>query len=400
MNKNVEYKIDATTHMINNRYWVKGFLGEFTMDIRNTISATLAILMLFAANLVYAADTASEIRQRIGTGDPVLGKEKSEYCQGCHGVDGNSTSSKFPKLAGQWADYIQKQVRNFQSFSRIDPIMNEVVLVVDEFNDLYDIAAYFASQKVMGGPLVAPTGNEDQLKLYLEGKKIYLEGDEARGVFRCIKCHGEFGRGEPLNNNLFPVLGGQHKEYTLKALKDFKRGYRLNDHSGMMPRIASNMTEAQMVAVSFYLNPPTPDTAPDSAPAPALATAPVLAVNAPGTQIDDKIIRIEGTNFETGSAVLKKSADQQLLKVVEYATKKSDVNLEVTGHTDTVGTDEKNLKLSIARSESVKKFLVDHGIAASRITTDGVGSSKPVADNKTAEGRAQNRRVEIRSVTK
>lgn len=374
------------------------------MDIKNNIFATLAIilaiLMLFAANIGYAADTPSEIRQRIGTGDPVLGKEKSAFCQGCHGEDGNSTSPKFPKLAGQWSDYLQKQVRNFQSFSRINETMNEVVLVVDDFNDLYDIAAYFASLKQMASPQIGPSGEGLNQKLYLAGQKIFLEGNADTGVFRCIKCHGEYGRGEPLNNNLFPVLGGQHRAYTVKQLKEFKSGYRLNDHSGMMPRIASNLNEAEMEAVAYYLeySPGKPVTV--TTPAPALASAPVLAVNAPETQIDDKIVLIEGTNFETGSAVLKKSADQQLLKVVEYAAKKSDVNLEVTGHTDSVDTDEKNIKLSVARAESVKKFLVDHSIAANRITTDGRGSSKPVADNKTAEGRAQNRRVEIRSTAK
>ena len=239
------------------------------MDINNKISATLA-MMLFAANIAYAADTASEIHQRIGTGDPVLGKEKSAYCQGCHGEDGNSTSPKFPKLAGQWSDYIQKQVRNFQSFSRINETMNEVVLVVEDFNDLYDIAAYFASLKQMASPQIGPSGEGLNQKLYLAGQKIFLEGNATSGAFRCIKCHGEYGRGEPLNNNLFPVLGGQHRAYTIKQLKEFKSGYRLNDHSGMMPRIASNLTEAEMEAVAYYLE-YSPGT-----PAPVNAAAPTV----------------------------------------------------------------------------------------------------------------------------
>jgi outer membrane protein OmpA-like peptidoglycan-associated protein len=374
--------------------------------IRKNIAAVLAV-MLLAATSAYAADTPSEIHQRIGTGDPVLGKEKSAYCQGCHGEDGNSASPKFPKLAGQWADYIQKQVRNFQSVSRVNETMNEVALAVDEFNDLYDIASYFASQKQMGGTLIEPAANDPNRKLYLEGEKIYLEGDASRGVFRCIKCHGEHGRGEPLNNNLFPVLGGQYKEYIVKQLKEFKSGYRLNDHSGMMPRIASSMTEAEMEAVAYYLGPnritPTPVSAMATpaamdAPSPVAALAP--ASDAFKTLVENKTVRIEGTNFETGSAELKKSAEQQLHKVVEFAAAKPDAHLEVIGHTDNVGANEKNMKLSIARAESVKKFLVEHGVAADRITTDGMGYTKPVADNKTVEGRAQNRRVEIRSVTK
>jgi outer membrane protein OmpA-like peptidoglycan-associated protein len=373
------------------------------LDFRKQIATTVAMMLLTVA-FAHAGDSPSEIHQRIGTGDPVLGKEKSALCQGCHGEDGNSVSPKFPKLAGQWADYIQKQVRNFQSYSRVNETMNGVALTVNEFEDLYDIAAYFASQKQMGGTLEEPTGEAANNKLYIEGKNIFLHGDADRGVFRCIKCHGIHGRGEPLNNNLFPVIGGQYREYIVKQLKAFKSGYRLNDHSGMMPRITSNMTDEEMEAVAYYLEDPSPSTpAPVSAPipaAPAPVSAPVPVPDALKTLMEDKLVRIEGTNFETGSAELKKSAGQQLQKVVEFAVTKPGANLEVVGYTDNVGSDEKNIKLSIARAESVKKFLVDHGVAADRITTRGEGSSKPVADNNTIEGRAQNRRVEIRAVIK
>jgi cytochrome c553 len=213
------------------------------LHCKKYFAAAMAVALLAAAS-AYAGDNPSEINQRKGNGDPVLGKERSAICQGCHGEDGNSASPKFPKLAGQWADYIQKQVRNFQSVSRVNETMNEVALTVDEFGDLYDIAAYFASQKTMAG---TPTQNET-------GKKIFYEGDPERGVFRCVKCHGENGKGEPLNNNLFPVIGGQHKEYIVKQLKEFKSGFRENDHSGMMPRITSRMTEKEMEAVAEFLS--------------------------------------------------------------------------------------------------------------------------------------------------
>ena len=214
------------------------------LHCKKNIAAALAIVMLSATS-AFAGETPSEINQRKGAGDPVIGKEKSALCQGCHGEDGNSISPKFPKLSGQWADYIEKQVRNFQSISRVNETMNEIALTVDDFgNDLHDIASYFASQKMMTG---TPTKNE-------AGRKLFYEGDPERGVFRCVKCHGENGKGEPLNNNLFPVIGGQYKQYIVKQLKEFKSGYRLNDHSGMMPRITSNMTEAEMEAVAEFLS--------------------------------------------------------------------------------------------------------------------------------------------------
>ena len=210
---------------------------------RKNIAAALAVVLL-AATSAFAGDNPSEINQRIGSGDSVAGKEKSLLCQGCHGEDGNSTMPIYPKLAGQWADYIQKQMRNFQSLSRINETMNEISLTVFDFQDIADIAAYFASQKMMTGK---PTQNE-------AGRKIYYEGNAATGVSRCVMCHGEHGKGEPLNNNLFPVIGGQYKEYTVKQMKEFKSGYRENDHSGMMPRIARNMTEAEIEAVAEYLS--------------------------------------------------------------------------------------------------------------------------------------------------
>lgn len=83
------------------------------------------------------------------------------------------------------------------------------------------------------------------------------------------------------------------------------------------------------------------------------------------------------------------------------ASKLKSINLEVViavGHTDGVGSDEYNQKLSIRRAEAVKAYLVSKGIEANRVYTEGKGKKQPVADNKTAEGRAKNRRVEIEVV--
>ena len=118
------------------------------------------------------------------------------------------------------------------------------------------------------------------------------------------------------------------------------------------------------------------------------------------TIFSDKPVTIEGTNFDTDSAKLKPDADIKLNEVVEFAAKYPDANLAVTGHTDSTGSESRNEKLSVARAESVKAYLVSKGVAAERITTKGVASAQPVADNKTKDGRAQNRRVEISSVIK
>lgn len=364
----------------------------------NNIVAVLAVVLL-AALPAYATedpDTPSEINQRIGTGDPVIGKDKSALCQGCHGEDGNSVSGDFPKLAGQWGDYIQKQVREFQNGARYNEVMTDMAMSVDNFHDLFDIAAYFASQKQMGG---TPIEDDAEQKLYLEGQKLYTEGNKRTGAFRCIKCHGEYGKGQPLNNNLFPVLGGQHKAYLIKQLTDFKHEVRENDRSGMMLRITTHLTDHDIEAVATYLS-----RVPAPAPVAVAVTAPV-AVAAPVPEswkilLEEKPVTIEGVNFVAGSAKLKSKIVKTLDEVVGFVGQHPDAKLELIGYADSSGSAKLNQKLSSARAESVKKYLVKKGVAASRITAKGEGSANPIADNKTKEGRAMNRRVEIHSVIK
>jgi outer membrane protein OmpA-like peptidoglycan-associated protein len=138
-------------------------------------------------------------------------------------------------------------------------------------------------------------------------------------------------------------------------------------------------------------------------PAPAVDNTPGERAAAPAapaykTIFSDKPITLEGSSFASGSAKLNESAGEQLDKVVEFAAARPDANLMVTGHTDDRGDAQSNLKLSAARAEAVKAYLVQHGVAADRIIARGEGAANPVADNETAEGRAKNRRVEVNSV--
>lgn len=138
----------------------------------------------------------------------------------------------------------------------------------------------------------------------------------------------------------------------------------------------------------------------EPAPAPVAAPAPAPVKETWKTLLEDKPVRIEGANFDTNSAKLRSASFPKLDEVVEFAAKYKDAQLDVTGHTDNRGAKAYNQGLSERRAASVKAYLVKKGVAASRIATKGYGFEQPVADNKTAEGRAQNRRVEIRSVLK
>ena len=137
--------------------------------------------------------------------------------------------------------------------------------------------------------------------------------------------------------------------------------------------------------------------APAAAPAPApKAAAP--AAPAPAPAAATKVTYAADTFFDFDKSVLK--ADGKA-KLDDLAGKVKAINLEViiaVGHTDSVGSDAYNQKLSVRRAEAVKAYLVTKGIEKNRVYTEGKGKSQPVADNKTAEGRAKNRRVEIEVV--
>ena len=140
---------------------------------------------------------------------------------------------------------------------------------------------------------------------------------------------------------------------------------------------------------------PTPAAAaPAAAPAPA-APAPAPA---PAPAVATKVTYAADAFFDFDKSVLKPEGKAKLDDLV---SKVKGINLEViiaVGHTDSVGTDAYNQKLSVRRSEAVKAYLVSKGIEKNRVYTEGKGEKQPVADNKTAEGRAKNRRVEIEVV--
>jgi len=148
--------------------------------------------------------------------------------------------------------------------------------------------------------------------------------------------------------------------------------------------------------------------APMAAPAPAPAPPPPPAAPpppppppppaAPPAPTSEKVTFAADAFFDFGKSTLKPEAKAKLDDLV---AKTSGVNLEViiaVGHTDNVGSDAFNQKLSVSRAEAVKAYLVSKGIEKNRVYTEGKGAAQPVADNKTAEGRAKNRRVEIEVV--
>jgi outer membrane protein OmpA-like peptidoglycan-associated protein len=104
---------------------------------------------------------------------------------------------------------------------------------------------------------------------------------------------------------------------------------------------------------------------------------------------------LEGCNFETGKADLTEDSYKVIDELVDYLIRKDDERIELGGHTDNVGNAKSNQILSEARANTVRTYLIAKGIDPARITAKGYGLSRPIASNKTADGRAQNRRTEV-----
>jgi len=142
--------------------------------------------------------------------------------------------------------------------------------------------------------------------------------------------------------------------------------------------------------------------APEPAPAPAdvasadvAPPAPAPADVAPEPAPAPPELVLEGVNFDFDKANLRMADLPVIDRNAAELDKLGNVNIEVAGHTDSIGSDEYNLNLAQRRADSVRNYLISKGIAADRLSTKAYGESQPVADNTTAEGRFENRRVEL-----
>jgi cytochrome c553 len=177
----------------------------------------------------------------VAEGKADAGREKAEQCAGCHGEDGNSETPIFPKLAGQHTDYLIRQLNDFRAQKRVDPSMNAIAGALGD-QDVADLAAYYASQKVQPGQAVENAA----------GKRLYYLGHFATGVPACSGCHSPKGSGNAPAG--FPMLRGQHAAYVVKALGDFKSRERANDPREIMRAVSGKMTSEEMNAVADFIS--------------------------------------------------------------------------------------------------------------------------------------------------
>jgi len=200
-------------------------------------------------------------------GSVSMGETKSASCAGCHGADGNSVASTFPKLAGQHSGYIAQQLQAFKDGTRHAPMMAPYALSLDE-GSIADISAYYESKRISSNqrPILAveydkyddeieKTEEEQTIELdglLVSGSDLYRNGNLKTEVSACIACHGPYGEGNKQAS--FPNLKGQHADYLIKALSDFKKGKRSNNSDNMMHMIAKKMSDKEIKAVSYHIS--------------------------------------------------------------------------------------------------------------------------------------------------
>lgn len=212
---------------------------------RTSLMSMFSVAALALASTVIASEGGKPAAY---PGDTAKGQEiATTVCVACHGADGNSPSSANPKIAGQHAAYLFKQMKNFKADAegkaeRVNAIMNGMIAPYSEAQ-MKDLAVYFSTQKQGGGEM------QDRTALVL-GQKLWRAGDARKGLPACAACHGPAGAGLPAQ---YPRLAGQFAEYTEAQLKAFRAGERANDPNRMMQMVATRMTDAEIRAVADYI---------------------------------------------------------------------------------------------------------------------------------------------------
>lgn len=199
---------------------------------------------LAATGLLWATQAAAQSAAK-----PDLARGESiakQVCAACHAADGNSVANVNPKLAGQFAEYLDKQLRNFKAqggkkAARENAVMAGMVAGLSDA-DMRSVAAYYAAQNLRP----ATASDKDRAAL---GQKVWRGGISAKGVAACAGCHGPDGAGIP---GQYPRLSGQFAEYVDAQLKLFRAGARANDPNGMMRGVAARMNDDEIKAVAQY----------------------------------------------------------------------------------------------------------------------------------------------------
>jgi cytochrome c553 len=214
------------THVIRQIIAPRRHLGG---SRRKPILAALALALGLLGAGAVGADPGGRAEQIVG-----------ERCHLCHGRDGQSASAVYPRLAGQNAEYVAKQLADFKSGKRKSETMKPQAESLSE-EEMQALGAFFATKK----PAARPAKDAD---LVAVGRYLFAQGNRFSGVPACSTCHGPRAAGTPQ----LPRLAGQHPRYIEDQLAQFNKRERTNDNA-VMHTIASKLTELETHALAEYL---------------------------------------------------------------------------------------------------------------------------------------------------
>jgi len=205
---------------------------------------SLFVAMLAVSSIAYAAEPKAPAKPDAAKGEMLFGSGDSARnipaCIACHGAAGASTIAQNPKLAAQHEAYIYKQLGDFKTPQRQNPVMSPIAKSLTE-SDMRNVAAYLSQT----APSQGAATNKATVQL---GKDIFRAGIAEKKVPACAACHGPAGHGIP---GQFPRLAGQHQEYLRTQLMAFRSGARKN--SPQMEAIAKRMSDDEIQAVADYM---------------------------------------------------------------------------------------------------------------------------------------------------
>jgi cytochrome c553 len=204
-------------------------------------SATVCLLALGASVIIADAAPPAAGPQSVKRPGPAA----AAVCQGCHGANGEGApAAKIPRLAGQSAEYLDKQLRDYASGARSNEVMQNFAKALSEA-DRAALAAYFAS---LTASYIAPNLRATDSQL-ARGHQLAHQGSEPERVQACDNCHGPDGSGVP---HSAPYLAGQSADYLAAELQSWREGNRKNDAGKLMSSVAQRLSDADISAVSAY----------------------------------------------------------------------------------------------------------------------------------------------------
>lgn len=210
---------------------------QYLLSLKQWAYAILALSMMGLMGGVWGQTLTGSLRsQQMAVGQALA----TERCAVCHGEQGQSVAPDFPRLAGQNAAYVMKQLKDFASGARTSPMMGDKAKQLNE-EQMFAIGVFYQSMRPTVTQAVDP-------KLAQVGEFVYERGNTHTSMPACVICHGTAARGTAE----LPRLAGQHPDYIVRQMKAFKDRSRNNDNA-IMHLVADRITEMELQAVAAYL---------------------------------------------------------------------------------------------------------------------------------------------------